>query len=254
MIKKIIVTGSSDSTGMEMVDHLLENPSSEDRRMSIWKWYKKNYKVPQGISVSDLYLQSDNEFTKLERKHSWPALLESETGIQVINLSNIGYSIGASLIEFSNYCDHNLTEAVAIHQLPPHGRFYLRFDNERINVCPSDNINDPGFLQNHGFNKKYFRNDIKKLESKYKYIIKKDVKTNYITKHYDRCLERIQKIANAHKIKNFYITRKDQNLPNVLINDFEKFKEAYKKGRGGHPIDPRFNEDVVKTIRSKLGI
>ena len=152
---------------MEMVDHLLENPSSEDRRMSIWKWYKKNYKVPQGISVSDLYLQSDNEFTKLERKHSWPALLESETGIQVINLSNIGYSIGASLIEFSNYCYHNLTEAVAIHQLPPHGRFYLRFDNERINVCPSDNINDPGFLQNHGFNKKYFRNDIKKLESKY---------------------------------------------------------------------------------------
>lgn len=254
MINKIIVTGSSDSTGMEMIDHLLGSHSPEHRRMSIWKWYKKNYKVPEGISISDLDLQSDNEFTKLERKNSWPALLEIETGISVINLSNIGSSVGRSLIEFSTYCNqnHNLTNAIAIHELPPHGRFYLRFVNQRINMCPSDRGNHKGII--HGFNKKYFHHHIKKLESKYKGIIHKDVKNNYITKHYDRCIGRIQKIANDRKMKNFYIARKDHQLPNVLIGDLEKFKETYKKGRGGHPIDPRFNEDIVKTIRSKLGI
>lgn len=255
-IKKIIVTGSSDSTGMEMVDHLIGNPSPEDRRMSIWKWYKKNYKITQGISISDLDQQSENEFTKLERQKSWPSLLEIETGITVINLSNIGSSIGRSLIEFSKYClqNNNLTQAIAIHQLPPYGRFYLRFGNQRINVCPSDNINDMQFLKNLGYDKKYFNHHIKKMELKYKEIIQKEVESNYIAKHYDRCLGRIQKIANEHNIKNFYIARKDQKLSNVLIDNFEKFKKPYKKGPSGHPIDFNFNKDIVKIVRSKLDI
>lgn len=256
MINKIIITGSSDSTGMEMVDHLLGNPPPEDRRMSIWKWYKKNYKVPQGISIPNLDLQSDNEFTKIEMQNSWPSLLETETGITVINLSNIGSSIGRSLIDFSQYCRQNndLKRTVAIHQLPPYGRFYLRFDNQRINICPSDNISDLRFLTNLGFDKKYYQHHLKKIKFQYKKIIKKEVETNYIANHYNRCIGRIQKIANEHNLMNFYITRKVEKLSNVLIDDFETFKKAYKKGPCGHPIDPRFNKDLVRIIRSKLGI
>jgi hypothetical protein len=255
MIDKIIITGSSDSTGMEIMDHLLGYPSQNTRRSAIWKWYKENYKdQAKGLSIEKLDHLSDQSFHDIERKHSWPALLEKETGIPVINLSMIGSSIGRNLLEFSNYCKENKVsdQTIAIHQLPISGRFYIKFKNQRINICPSDNFDDLRFLNNLGYNKKYFKEDIKELKQKYKTIIKKDISYNYIEKYYNRCLKRIEKVGNRYGIKSFFISQKNIHINNKLIENFDEFKNRYKKGSGGHPIDPNFNKDLVEIIKTKI--
>jgi len=256
MIDKIIVTGCSYSTGIEMIDNdqKIFYLTLKDRRSYIWKWYKENYPTEsKGLSIEQVDKLSNQKFHDLEREHSWPTLLEKETGIPVINLSVIGASIGRTLIEFSNYCKDNKVsdQTVAIHQLPFFGRFYMRFLDHRTNVLPRDFDEDFEIL---GYDKKYFKKDIEKLKNNYRQIIKKDLTSNYIEKHYYSCLKRIKRISEKNQIKSFFITQKDMELENVIIKDFEVFKEKYKKGSGGHPIDPNFNKDLVEIIKTRLSV
>jgi hypothetical protein len=252
MIDQIIVTGCSVSTGMEMQDHLLDYPTKKNRRSAIWQWYRKNNKnTVQGISMEKLDTKSNEAFHHLERQSSWPALLEKETGIPVVNLSVIGSSIGRSLVEFSKYCKENKLDknCIAIHQLPEPGRFYMRFDNHRINILPSDSFD------NLGYDKHYFKEEIKKVKERYRSIIEKDLKNNYIERHYNRCLERIKKIGRSSNIQSFFILPTDldtQQNESVLIKRFDDFRNNYKKGKQGHPVDPDFNRDIVDIILKKI--
>jgi hypothetical protein len=253
MIDQIIVTGCSYSTGMEMQDHLIGHPSKEYRRSAIWQWYRKNNKnTVQGISIEKLDIKSNEAFHHLERQSSWPALLEKETAIPVINLSVIGSSMGRSLVEFSKYCKENKFDknCIAIHQLPEPGRFYMRFCDHRINILPSNN-----FFNDLCFNKNYFKKEIKKVKERYRSIIEKDVKNKYIQRHFNRCIERIKKIGSSYNIQSFFIlpTNLDiQQNDSILIKNLHDFRNNYKKGRQGHPIDPNFNRDIVDTVLKNI--
>lgn len=248
----IIVTGCSHSSGFEMNDHLLDYTTQKTRRQAIWKWYRKNYKKKVS-SIEDLDKKSHGEWHLInERNHSWPAFLSKKLGLEVINLSVVSSSIGRSMIEFSNHCKKNITKGrrIAIHQLPQMGRFYMRFDSHRVNVLPNDKIDEMGY------NKSYFANEIKKLRENYKKIIFKDVKNNYILKHYNRCLKRIIKLGIDNNIENFFILPSpeiaiDTDIK-IIIDDFDNFRKRYKKGPGGHVIDINFNKDIVDLIIKKL--
>ena len=252
MIDRFIVTGCSNSTGMEMQDHLLDYPNKKNRRPAIWQWYRKNNKnTVKGISMEELDTKSNEAFHYLERQSSWPALLEKKTGIRVINLSVIGSSIGRSLVEFSKYCKENKLDKkyIAIHQLPAPGRFYMRFCNHRINILPSDNFD------NSGYDKNYFKEEIKKVKERYRSIIEKDLKNNYFERHYNKCLERIKKIGRSYNIQSFFILPTDldtQQDDSVFIKNFNDFLNNYKKGKQGHPVDPNFNRDIVDIIVKKI--
>ena len=253
MIDQIIVTGCSHSTGMEMQDHLIGYPSEKNRRSAIWQWYKKHNKnTVKGIYIEELDSRSNEAFHKMERQSSWPALLEKETGIPVTNLSVIGSSIGRNLLEFSRYCRENMSgkkNIIAIHQLPEPGRFYMRFCDHRINIVPADNFN------NLGYDKNYFKKEIEKVKERYRNIIEKDVKNNYIQRHYDRCMERIKKIGHSYNIQSFFILPNDLNIQqneSVLIKHFYDFINKYKLGPWNHPIDPKFNRDVVDIVLKNI--
>jgi hypothetical protein len=250
----IIVTGCSHSSGYEINDHLLglDTFSEKDRRRAIWKWYRKNYKKKIS-SIEELDQESLRNWHLInERNYSWPALLSKKLRFEVINLSVVGSSIGRSMIEFSNYCKNNSSKdrRIAIHQLPQVGRFYMRFDSSRINVLPNSELEDIGY------NKLYFADKVKKLKEKYKKIIYKDTKNNYILKHYHRCLKRIIRLGIKNNIENFFILPSPQISAGedikVIIDNFYNFMARYKKGPAGHVIDINFNNDIVDLIMKKL--
>jgi hypothetical protein len=253
MIDKIIVTGCSHSTGIEMLDHLIDYPSEKNRRLAIWKWYKKNYQTKnKKTSILELNDKSNDIFHAMERQESWPKLLEKKTNIPVTNLSIAGASIGRSLIEFSNWCKiygNKEENNIVIHQLPQIGRFYLRFSEYRANVYSNIVFTD---LKKLGYGQEYYKNDLEKLKQKYHEIIQKDVEFNYIKKHYHRCLKRMIRLGLQHNIRSFFISIKDIEVENSILKDFDAFRNKYKKGKMGHPTDPIYNEDLVKLIRSKL--
>lgn len=248
----IIVTGCSHSSGYEMNDHLLNSSTEITRRQSIWKWYRKNYKE-KVLSIEELDKKSHREWHLIkERNYSWPALLSKKLGLEVINLSVIGSSIGRNMIEFSNYCKENTIKdrRIAIHQLPQVGRFYMRFGSCKINVLPND------AMENIGYDKTSFADEIKKLKENYKKIVNKDIKNNYISKHYIRCLKRIIRLGIDNNIENFFILPSpeiaiDKDIK-IIINDFYNFIDRYKKGPAGHVIDINFNNDIVDLIVNKL--
>jgi hypothetical protein len=233
----IIVTGCSHSSGYEMNDHLLDSSTKITRRQSIWKWYRKNYKEKL-LSIEELDKQSHKEWHLVkERNYSWPALLSKKLGLEVINLSVVGSSIGRSMIEFSNYCKENITKdrRIAIHQLPEIGRFYMRFGSFKINAMPK-------YTENIGYNKSYFVNEIKKLKENYKKIINKDIKNNYILRHYNRCLKRIIRLGIDNNIENFFILPSPEITidkdSKIIINDFHNFMSRFKKG-------PALNKSLI---------
>ena len=239
MIDKIIVTGCSFSCGCDMANHLINDPAPKNKTLEIMKWYKRNNGK---ISVGNL-ADSYPEFLQLEKnQYSWPALLQQETGINVINLASHGSSIGRSLVEFSNYLGKGQNEnTVAIHQLPLKGRFYMKFLGKRKNLV---NGIEPG----HGYNKKFYRNAFIKLEQDRKKLIMRDIDFNYIDRQYQRCLQRIEKLGIRNKIPYYFIGIEGVKTNPNLIDNFDKFREQYDWGKGSHPVDPRFNRDIVDII------
>jgi hypothetical protein len=127
--EKIVVTGCSYSTGYEMNDHLLGTfEDDKQRRFEILKWYKNNFSLGK-INFKDLYDIANKKWHEAERESSWPALLQKQTGIPVINLSVIGASVGRSLLSYSNFLKQNtLPKLLVIHQLPIFGRMFLKFN------------------------------------------------------------------------------------------------------------------------------
>ena len=98
---QVVVTGCSHSCGMEMNDHLLPKFMDENERIiAIWKWGKKHLKLASK-NITEIKEISNKHWLELERKNSWPSLLQKEFNIPVKNLSLIGASIGRSLVAYS---------------------------------------------------------------------------------------------------------------------------------------------------------
>ena len=253
MIDRIVVTGCSFSTGMEMAEHLLDK-NEKNRRLAIWKWYKNNFHSDKKMTIDTLDRLSSKQFQMIERDLSWPALLSKKLDKPVENLSVIGGSIGRSLIQFSDYLktkDSN-QKIIAIHQLPSFGRLFLKFLSTRIDICPSDNDN---FLENIGYDKRHYENEIQKLKKTYKKYIIKEESHSYMTIHYKKCLNRIQNLGKKHDVMNYFILDNNKYvelIDRVLIKDFKKFRSKYIHGAFNHPIDKNFNKDLVDIIYNKI--
>ena len=143
---------------MEFNDRLLPPfATSEQRRASIWKWYKDTHHSGS-MRIDELNYVAIAKWQDKEREQSWPALLERLSGIPVVNLSVIGASVGESLIHYTNFLkrDHK-KRILAVHQLPGVGRMFMRFDKRsRIQMIPDN--------RELGYDKKYFADSLVRLE------------------------------------------------------------------------------------------
>jgi AAA+ ATPase superfamily predicted ATPase len=260
---QIIVTGCSFSCGMEMNDHLLPSFANlKERQMHIWKWAKSSLKV-KFESIKDLQNTAKEHWEEKERDSSWPAFLQTKTGIPVVNLANIGSSIGRTLIEYSNFIGQRTAikkKILVIHQLPYFPRMYMRFNRThgRINVLPSNDgrINvlpsDVDSGNNFGFDKSFFKDDIFNTHRLYRHRI---LKVGYLQRYTGKIVSRLEKISSDNGIKNYYITPDNSSsiaLPSqkIILNDFESFRSHYPKGVLGHPIGNNFNVDLCDKIIS----
>jgi hypothetical protein len=249
---QIIVTGCSLSTGMEMNDHLLATFSNErEREARILTWLK-NKKIDFKLnSFEDLKKTAELEWHKKERDNSWPSLLQSITGIPVINLARIGSCIGYSLIEYSNFLKKKPNDrTLVIHQLPEMGRMYIRFDSVhgRVDASPMTLATKNNF----GFNKSYFAKEIKNVHEVYRNRVMSE---GYIEKHFLNVLGRLQNLSLKAGVDNFYIFPSSDIQPEfiqdrVLLKDFKKFRSEYPKGQFGHPVGSAFNKDLCNKITS----
>jgi hypothetical protein len=251
MYDQIIVTGCSHSTGSEFLDYKLDNFNNEkERKLAILKWYKNNFDI-KTKNIHEIVDNSKKEWELLERKKSWPTLLEKLTEIPVYNLSEIGASIGKTLINFSTYLKSTSNQNVkrlAIHQLPALGRLCIRVNEEigRINIVPNhDEL---------GFAKMYFSNVIEKILNERESKLKK---IGYIEKQFQKILNRIEWLSNKNNIDSFYILPEVQLTTElvkqkILINNFTSFREKFKKGKLGHPVDDNFNLEVVNICKKIL--
>jgi hypothetical protein len=249
--EKIVVTGCSHSTGYEMNDHLLGTfEDDKQRRFEILKWYKNNFSLGK-INFKDLYDIANKKWHEAERESSWPALLQKQTGIPVINLSVIGASVGRSLLSYSNFLKQNtLPKLLVIHQLPIFGRMFLKFNKKygRINVLPKDIERNSNFM----FRKNFYQKEIDIIKKKYKDLI---VKENYLEKHYKRIVEKLHYLSVKNNINDYFIVDNKNLIPKsiedkVLINNFGDFLNKYTKGVLRHVIDKKFNEDMCKIVKS----
>jgi hypothetical protein len=253
MLDEIIITGCSFSHGCEMNDKILpnynelfKNFSNANRKIKIYEWYVKNNK--RKFSIKDIERLSFDKWNTLEKKKSWPNELAKRIECNVKNLSIVGASIGRNLIEFSNYLknkDIKNKKIVAIHELPPVGRMYMKFLNFRINITPN----------NLGEIEKYYG---KKINEKYKNLIEKDIQNNFFVNHYHRCLRRLMLISDRYNIESYFIFYQSKTIPvyfskkNIILQDLECFIKKYNTGPGGHPIDYKFNEDLCNLILTKI--
>jgi hypothetical protein len=251
--KKIVVTGCSHSTGYEMNDHLLGTfEDDKQRQFEILKWYKNNFSLIE-ISMEELHDIANKKWHEAERESSWPALLEKQTGIPVINLSITGASVGRSLLLYSNFLKDTLSKSklLVIHQLPNFGRMFLKFNKKygRIDVLPSDVERDHNFE----FRKNFYQMEIDLIKNKYKDLI---VKENYLEKQYKKIVEKLHYLSVKNNINDYFIFDNKNLIPEsidkVLINNFDDFLNNYTKGVQRHVIDKKFNEDMCKIVRSIL--
>jgi hypothetical protein len=276
MFDEIVVTGSSFSSGYEMNDKILlpkekldavplpENiqqikESLEKKQNSvkvkIFKWYAKNNRGKK-LSAKNLHDLAFDAWFALEKKKSWPAELALRINCDVKNLSIPGGAIGRNLIEFSNYLKNKNNQGkkiVAIHELPPVGRMYLRFLTFKMNIVPK-NFDD---LFSMWDKKKYYK-DIEKIKKKYKNYILKDIKNNFFDNHYGRCLNRILSLSNKHNVDSYFIFYQSKNIPRslnkskIILTDLESFIRKYEIGQYGHPVDKKYNKDLVDLILCKI--
>ena len=265
MSKEIIVTGSSFSVGFEMSDHLLpdyqklkQNFSPKAKRLKIYKWYLDNKN--KSIVSSQIDKLAYSEWNKIMISRSWPAKLGEKTGLKITNLSVVAGSIGRNLIEYTNYLKKikikSRNQAIfAIHELPPIGRMYMRFDGkEKINILPNQ-LDD---LESE-WNPKTYHKEIQYVRQRYASLINKDTKTSFFKRHYHRCLGRLIQLSKNSNIQPYFIFYSDDDIPanfvyekNIIIKNFKNFMEKFEKGPGGHPIDPAFNRNLVDEILSKI--
>ena len=239
----IVVTGCSFSCGMEMNDHQLPPyVGMAQRRVSIWKWYR-SIGNSVGLNVKELNDRAVKEWEEKEREHSWPKLLETLSGLPVINLAKAGASVGESLIRYSDFVKNKPNGRIlAIHQLPGIGRMFMRFDGpSRTQMLPTG--------QDFGFKKLFFAEKISKVKKKYKARL---AKQGYIEKHFERAVGRMHRLSFVNGINDFYIGNGAQivGLPKkrFLIDDLGDFKKDYERGQIGHPIDPAYNKEICEKI------
>lgn len=243
----IVVTGCSLSCGMEINDDKLPPyKNAEQRRVSIWKWYKESNGAGS-LSVDELNYRALEKWHEKERERSWPSLLATLSGLPVINLSNIGASASESLINYSDFLKHTLNKKIlAIHQLPGIGRMFMRFDNsKRIRMIPGE--------EELGYDKRYFADKITNVKQKYKARLAKD---GYVEKHFTRITQRLHQLSKRNNIDDYYFGNGSMNsgVPGerFLIDDIIALVKDYRRGQLGHPVDPEFNRFVCNKILSIL--
>ena len=243
----IVVTGCSLSCGMEFNDRLLPPfATSEQRRASIWKWYKDTHHSGS-MRIDELNYVAIAKWQDKEREQSWPALLERLSGIPVVNLSVIGASVGESLIHYTNFLKRDYKKRIlAVHQLPGVGRMFMRFDKgSRIQMLPD----------NHelGYDKKYFADSIRNVKEQYKSRLLKD---GYVEKHFRKVVLKLHKLSRERGINDYYIGNgvKGIEVPSrkFLIDDLQASLKDYKRGQLGHPVDPSYNKYICGKILTIL--
>ena len=243
----IVVTGCSFSCGMEMYDDQLPDYNNKaQRRASIWKWYKTTQNSAH-LDIKQLNDEALEKWQEKERQGSWPALLGTLSGLPVINLSDIGASVGESLVKYSNFITNKPNKKIlAVHQLPGIGRMFMRFDDRsRVRMLPGEN--------ELGYDKKYFAKNISKVKEEYRSRLSKK---NYVEKHFTRIVHRLHRLSNTNGIDDFYIGNgtKVTGIPSkrFLIEDLYNLIKTFKCGIQGHPIDPGFNKYICEKITSIL--
>ena len=250
---KIIVTGCSLSTGYEINDHLLGTFNNyRERQVEILRWYKGKFS-PSSASVKTFYDTAFDKWHNEERKNSWPALLEKQTGISVENLAITGSSIGRSLLTYSKYLKENaISNALAIHQVPVFGRITLNFNKEvgKIDVLPKDIATGHGF----DYDKKFYKKEITAIRKKFKNAVSKE---GFLEKHYKKIIEKLHYLSMKNNIDNFYILDNSYIVPNlikdnILMNNLQEFLKQFNKGKFGHPIDKKYNENMCNIVRTIL--
>ena len=251
---QVVVTGCSHSCGMEMNDHLLPKFMDENERIiAIWKWGKKHLKLASK-NIIEIKEISNKHWLELERKNSWPSLLQKELNIPVKNLSLIGASIGRSLVAYSEYLKNfdKGKRILAIHELPDMSRMYIRFDEQhgRILTRPSHAEGDSSF----GFAKDHYKEKLDRVNRIYR---KRIMSEGYLEKYYAKVLNRLQALSVGKNIQDYYIFPEENAVPTndsldgkILIKDFINFRSNYSEGKLGHIIDPAYNEDICKIITS----
>lgn len=248
MYDQIIVTGCSHSCGMEMNDHLLPTARTlKEREVNIAKWGRHNLKLLHK-DIHVIKRLADRAWEDKEREKSWPALLEHRLGIPVVNLANIGASLGKTLLNYSGYLESSWQgqRTAVIHQIPEYGRMYMRLSKEhgRINIVP-------GEIENIGLNKKYFSKQIESIKQKYQDMIMND---DYIKTHRTKVLGRLSKLSKDRGIAEFYVFNRpgDLHSSTVILDGLTEFRKNYTTGTFSHTNDPRFNSDFCDLIISYL--
>ena len=247
----IIVTGCSLSSGMEMLDHLLPKfNTAQERGHSITRWYTENFDTTNKDTLHVSNASRKEWQDKEKQEGSWPANLQQQTDIPVVNLAEIGASLSRTLLDYSQHLkDRRYNQAqkiLAIHQLPECGRLYMRFSEAhgRVNVLPQE------LHGNFGFDIEQSGPAIKRVKKKYKDFITRD---GFIKKHYSRMLEKIQSISLKHNIDDLYIFQTSDDVPDkingkIVMEDFSLFWSAHKRGICGHPVDPAYNRKMCEFI------
>ena len=224
-----------------------------ERIIAIWKWGKKHLKLASK-NITEIHEISNKHWLELERKHSWPSLLQKELDIPVTNLSLIGASIGRSLVAYSEYLKNvdKGKRILTIHALPDMSRMYIRFDEQhgRILARPSQAEGDSSF----GFAKEHYKEKLDRINRIYR---KRIMSKGYLERYYAKVLNRLQLLSAGKNIEDYYIFPEENAVPSafflngkILIKDFNNFRSNYSEGKLGHVIDPAYNKDICKIITS----
>ena len=137
---------------------------------------------------------------------------------------------------------------ISIHQLPSIYRHYLRFDeNLKVNCLPTS--------RNFGYKTIFYKKQIEETKKRYKKFLRDD---GYILEYYKKIILKINDQAKSKGIKNFFIFNSSEHIPNnileeqILIKNFDEFRNKFSKGVCGHPIDINFNHEILRICKTIL--
>ena len=279
--KSIIVIGDSYCTGMEMMDHIfmtsdeilahkveLENIAWRLRAEACKKYYSKitGKKVKENSNEYEYNLflhESINFVSQLEKKFSWPTILNLRIKNSVINLAEAGNSYYSNIQTLKNFLkNNNKDKFLLINMIPSHCRvpIWLNGSNQHKDVGVHCLRNDRLWYKlKLIFKNKFKLNEELQVMKQYKHIAKKEQFDSYIESAHKEFLN----LQEKYKF-DYYIITGQQKTAELLKERFKLDKEKfikenlYKWGmtnfRSGrtHPNELKYNDKLVKLICNKF--
>ncbi len=273
LMKTILVTGCSHSSGCERIDKLLfqgYNKFLQDAKHQTEyevhnivqkhkiKYLLENFKCLQlkkliGTDYKKAGEIIDRFFVRLEKSYSWPAELQKKLkNYKVINLAKGGNSFKINVKQTLDFMKNVDTELVCIHQVPSHPRTYVKCNGTIHNVTGIADLNFKKELRHYDADLCAIL-DI--LKNKYKNLVLRDVYHDYFHRanaQYYKCLLR----NSNNSTKHFFIIENDDQIEtfgkeNIILANFKNFRLNYKLGRG-HVIDDQFGPDIANIVINKI--